>query len=275
MGTKRSINTSSLSIGKEFKNLQELSLCVLGEKLPSGKGRTLRVEQMKQYFSWKKIPNSQKIIITEIYQNKTKKLNKRSKYAPLVFDILSSYPGELCFTKTELLKVLGIVNDNFDTKKIVQNTNKLKLNYKVFKIIHTDIYTFLNQKISRALNQLQNAGYISYRKVYIAIYKDSSESEISNEIIENIYNDAKAEIHCNNYFDIIKSNLVPKYQSICDSKLSELGIKRIQNKISIQLLVKSENRPNKIELRSICKQSLLKHFHDNTDVTRIANLYIE
>lgn len=275
MGTKRSINTSSLSIGKEFKNLQELSLCVLGEKLPSGKGRTLRVEQMKQYFSWKKIPNSQKIIITEIYQNKTKKLNKRSKYAPLVFDILSSYPGELCFTKTELLKVLGIVNDNFDTKKIVQNTNKLKLNYKVFKIIHTDIYTLLTNIVMRSLKQLMSCGYISYKEIKDIEYLNEAQAKVLEEDINRIYKDTQLELNCDNYFEIIKNGLLQEYINTCSKKLLELGVKKVHKTYQINVLKKSENKPDKELLRLICKDFLLSHYKSNHSAQKIIDLYMD
>lgn len=273
MGAECSIDLSNLSVGQVFKNLQELSLHVLGYKLPSGKGRSLKLSYMKQFFSWDKIPGSQKIIITEIYSNRLIPLHQRSKYAPLIYDSLCNYNKELIFTKTELLHILGIVNDNFHVHNFIATANELQINYKVLKIITTDIYTLLSSMLSKSLNQLESHGYINLKKNKKIIYINEHSPLVTPETIDRIYKEVQHELSCNNYFEVIKSNILPEYTSLCNQKLNTLGVKRVANVYEISLLKPSLPSQNKSELNILCKNFLLKHYHNNHTAIKIIDYY--
>lgn len=267
------IDISTLSVGQEFKNLQELSLLVLGEKLPKGKGRTNRINQMKQYFSWSNLPHSQKVCITEIYSSKHKPLDPRCKYAPLIYNILSTYPNELSFTKTELLHILGIVNDNFDPKNFIPTANKLKVKYKVLKIITTDIYTILNNIIMKGLQQLESHGYISIEETKQIFYDSSSANEISPEVIDKLYKDNQHVLSCNNYFEVIKNNLLSEYKSLCKESLQQLGVRKVVNLYKITILRPLESSSEETTLNTLCKNYLFNHYSNNPIAKKIINHY--
>ena len=269
-----SIDTSNLIIGQEFKNLQELSLFVLNEKLPPGQGRTNRINYMKEYFSWNKVPNSQKIIISEIYPQRRKKLPKTAKYAPLIFDILSSLPGEISMSNTDLICALGIFNDNFDPKKKAENINKLGVNFTVFNIINSDIYTKVSSIISTSLSQLEKYNYLVKEEVYDVIYKTPNTPKIDKEIIDGVYRETQEEFSCNNDFEIKKKGKVREYHIRCSSKLSYLGISKVTKRKRIRLLVKSDNAPDKNALRELIVESLLKGFQNNPIAKKIVKYYV-
>lgn len=74
------IDTTKILPGQEFKNMQELSVALTGQKMPAGKGYVLQQEKFKLYFSWKKITGTHKLIIDEIYKEpKTNQYIRLSK----------------------------------------------------------------------------------------------------------------------------------------------------------------------------------------------------
>lgn len=271
---RQSIDISNLTIGQEFKNLQELSLFVLNEKLPPGQGRTNRINYMKEYFSWDKVPNSQKIIISEIYPQRRKKLPKTAKYAPLIFDILSSLSGEISMSNTDLICALGIFNDNFDPKKKAANINKLGVNFTVFNIINSDIYTKINNIISRSLNQLENYNYIKREETYDIKYKTPLTPHVTEDVITGIYMETQKELLCNNYFDIKKTGQVHEYHSRCSDKFSYLGISKVIKKKRIKLLIKSDTAPDKKALSNLIYKYLMSSFKNNPTAKKIIRFYM-
>lgn len=50
------IDTTKILPGQEFKNMQELSVALTGQKMPAGNRYVVRVNEMKKYLSWDKIP---------------------------------------------------------------------------------------------------------------------------------------------------------------------------------------------------------------------------
>lgn len=271
----KEVDITSLSVGQKFKNLQQLSLTVLGEKLPPGKGRENRIKKMQHYFSWRTVPNSQKIIITEIYSSKRKPLSPKSIYAPLLYKELASYPGELIFTKTEMLLKLGIVNKNFDEKNFVNTANALKIKYKNLRIIHTDIYTRLNDIVLKALSQLEEHNYISIEKSKEICYMNSSSRKVTKEEVDQIYKEQQILLSCNNYFEVIKKNLVNQYTSMCKAELSKIGINRVKNIYKISILRPMESTPTETTLASACQNYLLKRFSSNSLAQKVINFYTQ
>lgn len=270
---RSSIDISSLQVGQEYKSLQELSLVVLGEKLPSGKGRRNRIKKMQQFFSWDKKPGSHKVVITEVFNQRRKPLDPRSKYAPLIYEALFNYPKELVFTKTELLHVLNIVNDKFNSKEFITAANTLKIKYKPLKIIITDMYTQLNNIVMRALKQLESSGYINIEETKKIIYKTNSTKEVTVEEINKIYKEKQHELSCKSYFDVIKNNLVNEYTTLCKIELSKLGITKVINLYKITLLRTLEITPGEETLNSLCRSYLFNHYSENLIAKKVINYY--
>lgn len=80
------IDTTKILPGQEFKNMQELSVALTGQKMPAGKGYVLQQEKFKLYFSWKKITGTHKLIIDEIYKEpKTNNHKNARKIYYIVF----------------------------------------------------------------------------------------------------------------------------------------------------------------------------------------------
>ena len=73
------IDTTKILPGQEFKNMQELSVALTGQKMPAGNRYVVRVNEMKKYFSWDKVPGSNKIIITDIFPEPVTKPRKKCK----------------------------------------------------------------------------------------------------------------------------------------------------------------------------------------------------
>lgn len=73
------IDTTKILPGQEFKNMQELSVALTGQKMPAGNRYVVRVNEMKKYFSWDKVPGSNRIIITDIFPEPVTKPRKKCK----------------------------------------------------------------------------------------------------------------------------------------------------------------------------------------------------
>ena len=73
------IDTTKILPGQEFKNMQELSIALTGQKMPAGNRYVVRVNEMKKYLSWEKVPGSNRIIITDIFSEPIEKPRKKYK----------------------------------------------------------------------------------------------------------------------------------------------------------------------------------------------------
>ena len=82
------IDTTKILPGQEFKNMQELSVALTGQKMPAGNRYVVRVNEMKKYLSWDKVPGSNRIIITDIFPEPVTKTNSNTKR------ILGGSPGQ-------------------------------------------------------------------------------------------------------------------------------------------------------------------------------------
>lgn len=70
--------------------MQELSVALTGQKMPAGNRYVVRVNEMKKYFSWDKVPGSNRIIITDIFPEPVTKPRKNVKKNSNTKRILSS-----------------------------------------------------------------------------------------------------------------------------------------------------------------------------------------
>lgn len=267
------VNTSSLSVGQEFKNLQQLSLTVLGEKLPPGKGRTNRVKKMQHYFSWRTVPNSQKIIITEIYTSKRKPISGKSIYAPLLYKELESYHGELVFTKSEMIRKFKIFNENFDAKNFVNTSNTLKIKYKMLKLVQSDIYGQLSKIIEKALQQLEEHGYISIERTKKIYYSSPGTKEVQPEEIDKIYKEQQKFLQCNSYYDVIQNNLAAEYNILCKSAFEKINVRQVRNVYKISILRPMEAKSPGTTLSDACQKYLLQHFSLNPLHQKVISFY--
>ena len=123
------IDTTKILPGQEFKNMQELSVALTGQKMPAGKGYVLQQEKFKLYFSWKKITGTHKLIIDEIYKEpKTKPKRKQKEYCPhgkynsAIYANLQHLELNKKYSVTDLYELLGFTSDSLYIQRRTQTS---------------------------------------------------------------------------------------------------------------------------------------------------------
>lgn len=140
------IDTSNLYVGQIFSSYKELCETV-GITPKAGNSRQPQKENLRRFFNFIEIPNSNRIEITQIYDKalpeKPMTRRKKSEYAELIFKIIllliwqrresiktqhrnvTDDDNRLTLTKSELLFALGFFNSTY--KETIANTNLNKM----------------------------------------------------------------------------------------------------------------------------------------------------
>lgn len=126
--------------------MQELSVALTGQKMPAGNRYVVRVNEMKKYFSWDKVPGSNRIIITDIFPEPVtkprKKCKKRiatpreyypqGKYNSMIYANLTTLELNHKYSLSELFEELGMTSCRFTRPKYyldcVNTTNLIYTN---------------------------------------------------------------------------------------------------------------------------------------------------
>lgn len=251
------MNTSKLTIGQEFKNLQELSLYLTGKKIPSGKARTLMINKMKQYFSYETITGTHKIVIKEIYPEQKVTLNKNAKYLSQVLINLSTLDLSKSYTKYELYELLGITNERFTNRKYyVSNINSFKLSVKEYDKIHRDIDLLLSNMLNKVLNNISDKGFASVSNEY--------EFDISNTKIpmEDIISKALAAVSCQSEWIALHSSKRQVYNDTILKSLAPYGVTKYHKVYKFSNIHLPYGLPenSKEAMNALVVQKLKKHF---------------
>lgn len=116
------INISNLAVGMIVKNYRAMC-ALLGEAVKTGNAKKSQMKTWERYFRYEKVKGSQKMVITEIFEQPKEKVDKRtdgvyvkSIEVILLHELAKRKDYTATFTKNALWHRLGMVNDNY--KKI-------------------------------------------------------------------------------------------------------------------------------------------------------------
>ena len=188
------IDISKLIVGAVIKNYKEL--CgILGEKVLDGKSKKLQIENWKRFFNFERQGN--KYIIKDVYAtplaktkpDKTKKkISRNDVYTKYIQVILTKHLKETnqsYFTTTDLLKMLGFVNDNWGNLELLKDyCNETLCSPKQATYYYNQLYmhvmSYCTTAFKRCLNRLSQRKYINWYEVYRVCDIDSK-GRISKE----------------------------------------------------------------------------------------------
>lgn len=176
-----------LKVGQVVKNYKEMCL-LLGQEEVSGKSKQLQIKDWERYISYSK--QGHKFIIDEVFDIEVEKIETRGRKSIygdviqlLILDLLGYKNGKITISKSKLMKVIGMTNENYSLCQT--NINKLSsyLNMNV-----DFIYDFYNTNssnfksiIKTALNDLESKRVIHYSTIKKLKTNDSVQNRVATE----------------------------------------------------------------------------------------------
>lgn len=206
------IDTTKILPGQEFKNMQELSVALTGQKMPAGNRYVVRVNEMKKYLSWDKVPGSNRIIITDIFPEPVtkprKKCKKRiatpreyypqGKYNSMIYANLTTLELNHKYSLSELFEELGMTSCRFTRPKYYLDcVNTTNLSLSTYRYFFNKLNNLLSKTLYTTLTNFKKRECISYHMEYRYTFKQGYEEiDIPTEAIEvglgNVDNTADA-----------------------------------------------------------------------------------
>ena len=229
------IDTTKILPGQEFKNMQELSVALTGQKMPAGKGYVLQQEKFKLYFSWKKITGTHKLIIDEIYKEpKTKPKRKQKEYCPhgkynsAIYANLQHLELNKKYSVTDLYELLGFTSDRFTRPKyFLDCVNATELSLSSYRYFHKKINCIIAQILYINLRKFEEKGCISYHMDYAYTFKEGHKPvDIPIDYMEDVKAQALAQTSYKDEWSVLHSSDSQKYTQYILDKLSIYGIKK-------------------------------------------------
>ena len=237
------IDTTKILPGQEFKNMQELSVALTGKKMPAGNRYVVRVNEMKKYFSWDKVPGTNRIIITDVFKEpitkERKKYKKRKttvpkeyypqgKYNSMMYANLTTLQLNQKYSVNDLFELLGMTSEKFTRPKYYLDcVNSTDLSLSAYKYFYNKINELLSRMLYSTLRNFKQRGCISYHTEYRFTFKNGyKEVEIPTEIIEEAKEQALQETSYQNEWSVLHSSKAQDYKQLILNKLSQYGVKR-------------------------------------------------
>ena len=245
------MDLKGLNEGMIVKNYREL--CdLLGVNIKDGKSRKLQIEEWKRYFDFERQGN--KYIINKIYntplpipkQDKSKKkLSKNDIYTKYVQVILTKHLKETSqayYTTTDLLKLLGFVNENWgDTKLLSEFCKTHNCTYNQAKYYYNQLYmhvmSYCTTAFKRCLNRLSQRKYINWYEVYRVCDVDERgnilEERTATKAEIDLYTEISYRIKEEMGIGYINVYNAEEYYNKLNNKLFELGLAYMHKAIGI------------------------------------------
>lgn len=231
------IDTTKILPGQEFKNMQELSVALTGQKMPAGKGYVLQQEKFKLYFSWKKIEGSHKLIIEEIYKEpKTKPKTKRKqkeycphgKYNAAIYANLQHLELNKKYSVTDLYELLGFTSDRFTKPKyFLDCVNETGLSLSSYRYFHKKINCIIAQILYINLRKFEEKDCISYHMDYAYTFREGHKPvDIPVDYMEDIKAQALSQTSYKDEWSVLHSSKAKEYTDFILKSLEPLGVKR-------------------------------------------------
>lgn len=218
------VDTSRLSEGMEVKNYR--ALCeLLGEERKTGNAKKAQMKEWERHFSIQKVEGSQKMVITEIYEQPKEKDDKRldgiyvkSIEMILLYELAQCKGYTAYFTKNQLWHLLGMVNKNY--RKLT--TSELKsIDYCItdFEINH--FYNRVNARLTTilrtALESLSRRWIIDKSEEYMIVDIQGNRRKAEDIDIKNIntlkYRVAKT-FGCKEEYEIFQKMKTAEYYKL-------------------------------------------------------------
>lgn len=221
------VDTSIIATGQEFKNLQELSTTLTGERIPKGSGYAPRVNLLQKYISWEPIEGTRKVIITEIYDT-PKILSVRGTYTPQLLSNLYTLELGKKYTIYDLYLLLGITSERFVKPKFfVENMNNAKLSAPAYSVLHAQIELILTQMIYRILCKQSNNKHFSYYSTYVYEFKEGFPViDIPDEYLDDVKSQALLETNYDSEWSALHSRDSKRYKKFIMDHLAPFNVKK-------------------------------------------------
>lgn len=224
------IDTTKILPGQEFKNMQELSVALTGQKMPAGNRYVVRVNEMKKYLSWEKIPGSNRIIITDVHAKQENKYVPRGKYNSQILSNMRNLELNKKYSIYDLYELLGITSEHFTKPKyFLESVNNTKLSLSTYRYFYKKINATLVQMLYANLTQFAEKGVISYYKDYIFDFDSGCPAvDIPIDYMEDIVQEALQHFSYDTEWAIGHSSKIQEYKNFVLKKLAPFHVKRFQ-----------------------------------------------
>lgn len=227
-------NIKKGTIGKNYRDMCR----ILEEPILEGNSKKAQLKEWKRKFDWDKQGN--KFIIKEIYDTPLPEdFSENDIYTKYVNTILLKYlkeKGSGEFTMTQLLRICGFVNDNWN------NFNLLKLCFKdenitfaqakyYYNQLYCHVHTYCTTAITRCLNRLQKRDFLFWGKqLWIEVdneFRVATKKETEDYL--NLVNRIREEL------EIIHLNVynMDKYYNAINNRILDFGWKKAIQLITI------------------------------------------
>lgn len=257
--------TEKLYVGQEFKSIQALSLFISGSKIPPGNQYTNTINKMKQHFSWKTVPHSRRIIITEIFEQPKITISK-SKYTSQILSNMTLLDPNQFYTKSELFPILGFTNESFiKTDQYLVNINKLKITVRKYDFIHSQINTIISQMLYNIFNKLEECDYAVLKKSYRYTYKkDADPIPVPDNFLNELMPELLATYGFKNEWHAFNSIHNNEFKNELEKELDHYNIKSFQKTYSVKFINVPINlpKPSVTALQQLIAEKLQKHIDD-------------
>ena len=228
----------NIETGMVVKNYK--AMCeILGEEVKKqGKGRQLQIEEWGRYFDYEK--QGHKFILGEIYATPLPKDFSKNdvytKYVNLLLLRMLKEEGSGDFTMSQLLKLCGFVNENWDDLSLLfEYAESNGISYGQAKYWYNQLYqhvfSYCTKAISRCLDRLEKRGFLIWNKrLWLQI---DGESRLATDGETKDYLNMKMAVREDMGIKYINVYNRDEYYGKLDSKLKEHGWERAYTLIHI------------------------------------------
>lgn len=281
-------NIEKGTIGKSYRDMCR----ILEEPILEGNSKKAQLKEWKRYFDWDKQGN--KFVVTEKYIIKLPEdfsdNDVYSKYIQTIFVKYLKENGDGEFTMTQLLKLCGFVNENWNDitalDKYIENENVTfaqakyylnQLSYRVNTYCRTALFRCLNRLSKRDFLRWYKILYIQDRNATDGKFRLATENEY--RIYLNILMQVKKDMNIK-YVNLYNKDA---YYKKIDILLEERGWNKAYEIIKVicadnfidDMVKESENeyREALLEVNDHCLQQMYKYVDVDieNDIQKLAN----
>lgn len=246
------IDTSKLHPGMIVKNYKELCK-ILGIEPKTSNSKIRQLKEIEELISYQKSGHA--FIIKEVYDKKTLKFtlskprdkrykNPRNIYTKYIQHILLQYlnfstsNGTIYMTKTDIYKMLGLINESFGSSKSEKEFLEIfnNITMEEINVIKTHAYTKMNSILKSALNSLRAKRLISYFTVVTVQTLDGNTKVATDDeiqIIDSIEHDILNELGCNYIWEVYEKKIYKTFYDKVHIEMKKSGWKQAQRKLKI------------------------------------------
>lgn len=242
--------------GDVFKNYKELC-AALGTEPKTGCSKMAHINQLGTFCQFHK--SGREFCIDKIYDKalaptaNTQRNNSATTFSfnvyiqPVLFHLLYSNDGQICMSKTELYKNLGLIRNTLYTDDIEKNfLNNPLIEPLLLNELKRRLYAKLRSIVSYSLQTLEEKNVLTQRSV-ITITDTKGNKHIATQqeelIINAINHKVLNEINCKTIEQVFFNNESYTYYSKIREALNEHGWSSFKNEILITLTEKYKVQP--------------------------------